>query len=218
MVTMHGKAYTAAINAAVIAGAAALVLTLAGCDPIPVPGPTVTPDAKPTETVGPTSEPEPVVEPLTIPECETLLPIALAQSSFGGSTAFLGENTPTEYFPWYQLPPVLTAISGVTHARSCWWGVPNSDGAFSLLVAEIDPATRASIEAALDAEGFSSTVMGTLTAREAEREGEFSYEAETHLFTGNVWILCDDGSLSVSGTVAGSALDALRSENPTLGL
>jgi hypothetical protein len=218
MVTTHGKAYSAAINAAVIAASAALVLTLAGCDPTPAPISTGTPDAKPVESVTPTPEPAPVVEPLTIPGCEALLPIALAQSSFGESTAFLGENTPTDYYPWYQLPPVNAAIDGVTLARSCWWGIPNSDGAFSLLVAEIDPATRASIEAALDAEGFSSTVMGTLTAREAEREGEFQYEAETHLFTGNVWILSDDGSLSVSGIVAGSALDALRTANPTMGL
>lgn len=218
MVTMHGKAQKVAINAAAIAGAAALVLALAGCDPTPAPGATGTADATPVESVTPSPEPTLVVEPLTIPDCETLLPLALAQSSFGGSTAFLGENPPTNYYPWYQLPPVITAISGVTLARSCWWGIPNSDGAFSLLVAEIDPATQASIEAALDAEGFSSTVMGTVTAREGERDGDFQHEAETHLFTGNVWILCDDGSLSVSGIVTGSALDALRSANPTMGL
>ena len=49
-------------------------------------------------------------------------------------------------------------------------------------------------------------------------DGEIQIEAETHLFTGNVWILADDGSLAVSGVVAGSALDALRTANPTLGL
>lgn len=203
-------------NGAVALAIPALVAVLAGCMPIPLPTTSATPDPAPTESES--APPTPVAEPLSIPGCETLLPIATAQAAFSESTAFLGENVPTEYYPWYQLPPVLTAISGVTVARSCWWGVPSSDGAFSLLVAEIDPATRTSVEAALTAEGFVSVAMGTVTAFEAEREGDFSLEAETHLFTGDVWILCDDGSLSVSGTVAGSALDALRTANPSLGL
>jgi hypothetical protein len=197
---------------------AALVAALVGCTPTPAPGSTGTAEPTPAETVTETPTPDPVVEPLTIPDCVTLLPVALAQSAFGDSTEFLDEIVPTEYYPWYQLPPVLTAISGVTLARGCWFGIPNSDGAFSFLVAEIDPATETSIEAALDAEGFSSTTMGTVTAREASRDGDISLEAETHLFTGNVWILVDDGTLEVSGIVAGSALDALRTANPTLGL
>lgn len=192
----------------------ALVAVLTGCVPIAVPTTPATPDAAPTGS----ESPAPAAEPLSLPTCDALLPIALAKSTFGEPTAFLGENVPTEYYPWYQLPPVLTAIGGVTVARSCWWGIPDSDGSFSLLVAEIDPATRTSVEAALTAEGFTSVVMGTVTAREAGRDGDLGYEAETHLFAGNVWILSDDGSLSVSGTVAGSALDALRAANPSLGL
>jgi len=198
---------------------AALVATVVGCSPVPpAPSASETSGPTPTSTESETPEPDPVAEPLSIPDCETLLPVALAKSAFGDSTEFLDETVPTEYYPWYQLPPVITAISAVTLARSCWFGIPNSDGAFSFLVAEIDPATQASIEAALDAEGFTSVAMGTVTAREAEREGDFSLEAETHLFTGTVWILVDDGTLSVSGIVAGSALDALRTANPTLGL
>jgi hypothetical protein len=197
---------------------ATLVAALVGCSPVPAPTTSTTPETKPTETVTAGPELDPMVEPLTIPDCETLLPIALAKSAFGDATEFLGENPATEYYPWYQVPAVLTAISGVTTARSCWWGVPNSDGAFAMLVAEIDPETQTSIEAALDAEGFSSVTMGTVTAREASRDGEISLEAETHLFTGDVWILVDDGSSEVTGIVSGSALDALRTANPTLGL
>ena len=197
----------------------ALVAVLAGCEPV-VPTPTFseTSDPTPVETVTPTETVDPVVEPLTIPDCETLLPITLAKSSFGEQTEFLGETVPTEYYPWFQLPAVNAAISGVTLARSCWWGIPNSDGAFSLLVAEVSADTRASIEAALATEGFSDVSMGTVTAHENGRDGEVGYEAETHMFTGNVWILADDGDLAVSGIVAGSALDQLRTANPTLGL
>jgi hypothetical protein len=194
----------------------ALLAALTGCGPTPAPEPSDSATPKPVVTVEPTEEP--VVAELTIPDCERLLPIALARSSFADSTEFLGETTATEYYPWYQLPAVNTVIAGLTVARACWWGIPNSDGSFFLLVAEIDPAAQASIEGALDAEGFSTVEMGTLTARENMREGGVGTEAETHLFTGNVWILADDGTLEVSGVVAGSALDAMRAANPTLGL
>ncbi len=203
-------------NATAALTATALVAMLAACGPAPAP--TTPPTAVPTPTESATAAPDPVAEPLSVPTCETLLPIALARSTFGDATELLSERAPTEYYPWYQPPAVTAAISGVTNGRTCWWGVPNSDGAFSLFVAEIDPATRASVETALTAEGFSSVVMGTVTAREAQRDGELNVEAETHLFTGTVWIISDDGSLSVTGTVAGSALDALRTANPTLGL
>ena len=201
--------------------AAALIALLAGCDPVaPTPTASETSDPKPTESVTPTETEtaDPVVESLTIPDCETLLPLALAKSSFADSTVFLGENVPTDYYPWWQVPAVNSAIAGVTVARSCWWGIPNSDGAFSLLVAEIDPATRASVEAALTTEGFYNVYMGTVTGREAGRDGDNGYEAETHLFTGDVWILSDNHGVEGAGIVAGSALEALRAANPTLGL
>ena len=196
-----------------------LVTLLAGCDPVPpTPAPTSTPVVEPVETTSPAPEPAPVVEPLTIPDCETLLPLALAKSSFAESTEFLGENPPAEYYPWWQVPAVNSAIAGVTVARSCWWGIPNSDGAFSLLVAEIDPATQASVEAALTTEGFYPLFLGSVSGRENGRDGDNGYEAETHLFTGNVWIVSDNHSVEGAAAVADSALEAMRAANATLGL
>lgn len=199
--------------------ATVLIAGLAGCDGT-VDGPTTPESADPTpvETVAPTETAEPVVEPLTIPDCETLVPLALAKSSFAESTVFLGEGVPTEYYPWWQVPAVNLAISGVTLARSCWWGIPNSDGGFNLLVAEIDPATRASLDATLETEGFYPLYLGTVSGREAGRDGDNGYEAETHLFTGNVWILSDNHSIVGAAAIADSALDAMRTANPTLGL
>lgn len=198
--------------------AATAVLLLTGCGPTPAPTPTVSPSETPTpiETVTPTADP--VVEPLTIPDCETLVPLALAKSSFAESTVFLGEEVPTEYYPWWQVPAVNSAISGVTLARSCWWGIPNSDGSFNLLVAEIDAATRATLEASLTAEGFYPLFLGSVSGREAGRNSDGGYEAETHLFTGNVWILSDNHSVEGAAAVADSALAAMRAANPTLGL
>ncbi len=195
----------------------ALVAVLAGCDPVE-PTPTAPPVVEPVETSSPTSEPEPVVETLTIPDCETLVPLALAKSSFAESTEFLGEGVPTEYYPWWQVPAVNSAIAGVTVARSCWWGIPNSDGSFNLLVAEIDPATQASLDVALETEGFYPLFLGTVSGRENGRDGDNGYEAETHLFTGNVWILSDNHSMDGTAAISDSALSAMRAANPTLGL
>ena len=199
--------------------AAALIPVLAGCDvTVEIPSTTESAEPTPIETVTPTETADPVVETLTIPDCETLVPLALAKSTFADSTEFLGELVPTEYYPWWQVPAVNAAISGVTVARSCWWGIPNSDGAFSLLVAEIDPATRASLEAALDGEGFSPLFLGTVGGREAGRDGDNGYEAETHLFAGDLWILSDNHSMEGTAAISDSALEALRAANPTLGL
>lgn len=199
--------------------AAALVAVLAGCGPTaPEPTAPATADPAPTETVTPTETADPAAESLTIPDCETLVPLALAKSSFAESTVFLGEEEPTEYYTWWQVPAVNSAIAGVTVARSCWWGIPNSDGSFNLLVAEIDPATRTSLEDALTAEGFYPLFLGSVSGREAGRDGDNGYEAETHLFTGNVWILSDNHSMDGTAAVSDSALEAMRAANPTLGL
>lgn len=198
--------------------ALALVATLAACTPTPAPAPAGSPEPTVDTTPSETATVEPVAEPLSIPGCETLVPIATARAAFADSTEFLGETVATEYYPWYQLPAVTTAIGGLTVARACWWGVPSSDGAFSLLVAEIAPETRAAVEAALAAEAFSSAAMGTVTGYDAEREGMESIEAETQLFTGSLWIVSDNTGLESAGIIAASALEAVRAGNPTRGL
>ena len=198
--------------------ATALVAALGGCYLTHLrpttPDPTDTPTSVETATETPT--PDPVVEPLTIPGCTTLLTEAKAQSIFDPSTVYLEEVVPTAYRPWIETPSVLAAISGVTVASACWFGIPESDGSFYFMVAEVDAATRTQIEAGLDAAGFSSVAMGTVTAREAEIPD--AYQAETNLFTGNVWIIADAPTLEISGSVAGAVLDSMRTANPTLGL
>jgi hypothetical protein len=60
--------------------------------------------------------------------------------------------------------------------------------------------------------------MGTVTTYEFERDTDYGYFADTLLFTGDVLIVGGGTTLSLTGAVVGSALDALRTENPTLGL
>lgn len=194
--------------------ALALTVVMVGCAPSPAPTPTEPPAASET----PSATPEPPAVSLTIPDCETLVPLPLAQSLFGASTEFFGDSTGAEFGGSFEVAETIDAAASASQLRRCSWGVPNSDGFFSLLVAELTPADGAELEAALTAAGFSSVTMGTVTGFDAEREGLVSLQAATHLFTGDVWILSDGTSVSLTGSIAGSALDALRTANPSLPL
>jgi hypothetical protein len=212
MKRVHGTVTTAFLISA------ALVSALAGCSISVTPlstDPTTPAETEPSAVAeSPSPEPEPAS--LTIGRCDDLFTLEQAKSLVGPTAVLLEENPASDYRIWFDVPALRTEISGLADGVSCWWGIPNSDYSVVLLVAKIDPATRASIEATLDTEGFSSVVMGTVTARELAPDEE--YRAETHLFTGDLWIISDGPVTDMTGTVAGSALDAVRTANPTLGL
>ena len=202
--------------------AAALVAALSGCSlsvtlPTDEPSaPTSTSTPEPDSVESPTATAEPAA--LSIPGCDSLLTLDLAKSLQGPTTVFLGESPANEYTPWFEVPAVRTAITGLTEGQSCWWGIPNSDGSFYVLVTEIDPSTRASVESALTAEGYSTAVVGARTVRAKEGDDDFTYRGEVHQFSGDLWILSDGANLDISGVAADSAFDAIDAANPTLGL
>ena len=196
--------------------AALAVLALTACGPTTTPSPSASASASPTAAASPTPTPTPVA--LVIPDCEDLLSLEQARALFSDNTEFFGQFPGVEFGGHFEIPEIGTAISGASQSTTCRWGVPNSDGAFSLLVAEITPADRASLTAALTAEGFASSTAGPATSFELERDGMVSTESAVHVFTGDVWILSDGTGLALSTPVAASALDALRAANPTLGL
>jgi hypothetical protein len=196
-----------------LVGIAVVTLALlAGCAAPPA---SPEPSGTPPESATPSATPEPA--PLSIPGCDALLPLALAQDLFSENTEAFGELAIVQ-FGVSDVPEAADALAGAAQSRFCGWGIPNSDGAFTLLVAEITAADRATVEAALTGAGFSAVTMGTVTGYDAEREGEVSTLADTVLFTGDVMIVCNGTSLELTGAVTGSALDGLRTANPTLGL
>lgn len=203
----------------ILIGAVAIVVLLAGCTPAAEPS---TPEASPavTESPTPTSEPtvEPVVESLTIPECETLVPLAYAQEQFGGSTAFFGEVTAADYVLRMTVPGAPEALTSAEVFRACSWGVPNSDGFFSLVVASITPDTSGSLQSALAEAGFSAVISGELAWWELEAEGALSTMGATYILSEDVLIVCDGTGTEFTGAIAGKALDAVRTANPALGL
>jgi hypothetical protein len=203
------------MRAIVPAGMLTLAL-LAGCAS-PAPSPSAGPSDSPSASATPSATPDVTAEPLSIPGCDTLLPLALAQSLFSENTEAFGELAVVQ-FGVSDVPAAADAVAGASQSKFCGWGIPSSDGAFTLLVAEVTPADRASVEAELVAAGFSAVAMGTVTGYDATREGEVSTLADTVLFTGDVMIVCNGTSLELTGAVTGSALDALRTANPTLSL
>jgi hypothetical protein len=131
------------------------------------------------------------------------------------TTALLDAEPANLYTPWYYDATVVSALSGLTEARSCWWGVPNSGYSFTVVVGKIDSATRTSVEAAVAAEGFATVEMGALTAYSIEdEEGGIS---EVHQFVGDVWILANGPDLDITGVAGDYAYNAMLAANPSLG-
>jgi hypothetical protein len=142
----------------------------------------------------------------------------MARDLFSENTEFLGEIAPADLVSRLTVPSLPSVLAAVSPARGCFWGVPQSDGLFQLVVAGIASGQRATLEGELAGNGYSTTTMGTVTGYDLEGMNEVGSTGTTHLFTGEVWIVCDGTSVGLSGAVAGAALDALRTANPTLGL
>lgn len=206
------------MKARLVFASAVVVLALAGCTqsaPEASPSGTVEPSGSPVPSE--TASPTPTAEPLALVECEVMLPIEQARALFADATEFLGEPAP-EFRGLFPLAEIDATLEAPTQVRGCSWGVPNSDGVFTIHAVEVTPEQRTSLEAALAAAGFSMETTGTVTTYEMTGENEVSTIAATHLFTGDLWIMCNSTDLSTTGPAAESALEALRTANPTLGL
>lgn len=199
--------------------ATVLMIALAGCapatiEPSPTPPPSASADA--SSTPAPTPTPDAGPEPFTISGCEAMLPLPLAQELFSANTEFFGESPAVGFSGSFAVPAIQSALSTAPQARLCSWGVPSSDGAFALVVAELPAPDQAPVIAALTTAGFAPSSSGTETTLRLEQDGLVSSEAQTHIFTGAVWILVDGTSAELTDAVAASALTVLRAANPAL--
>ncbi|GGE98065.1 hypothetical protein D9V28_12680 [Mycetocola zhadangensis] len=148
--------------------------------------------------------------------CETLLPIEQARSFFAQDTEFLGERAPAAPNGLFPLAEIDATLATASQATQCSWGVPNSDGVFTLHVAEVTADQRTTLETALSDAGFSNVTFERVISFEMASENEVGTTAATHLFTANLWIMSNANTLSTTAPVANAALEALRAANPTL--
>lgn len=198
----------------VAAAASALVLSgvLAGCGPAE-PEAAATSNA-PSAVPSPSSTPISTPDPLILPGCDTLLPLNDAKSLFSPSTVVLGADD-TIPIRGDELPEIETAAGNASIAKNCIWGVPNSDGGFTVVVTDISETDATNLQDALLATGFTGASAGTVTTLEKEFETAVGWSAQTHYFVGDLWVYVSGTSTELTVDVADAVLDQVRVANPT---
>lgn len=191
------------------------LFVLAGC----VPSESTTssspaPTATATLSVTPSSTPVPTPDPLILPGCDTLLPLSDAKSLFSPSTVVLGADD-TIPIRGDELPEIETAAGNASIAKNCIWGVPNSDGGFTVIVTDISEADATNLQDALLDFGFVGATAGTVTTLEKEFETAVGMTAQTHYFVGDLWIYVSGTSTELTVNVADAVLDEVQLANPT---
>jgi len=204
----------------VAVSAVILALSLAGCvptsEPVSSPSPSASESDRPTASAAPSATP--TAAPVTLVDCEAMLSIDQARALFSADTEFFGEFPVSEFGGRFEISAIREVLLAAPQAKLCVWGVPNSDGSFALVVADISAADRATLTSALNSNGFPSEITGGVTTLELEAESVVSTVAATHALTDDIWVLCDGTSLALTAAVVDSARVALRAANPTLGI
>ncbi|MEV8252759.1 hypothetical protein AB0O95_02210 [Rhodoglobus sp. NPDC076762] len=198
-----------------VAVAASVMLlsgVVAGC--VPAEPESVATASAPPATASPSSSPLPTPEPLIIPGCDTLLPLNDAKSLFSPSTVVLGADDAVP-ISGDELPEIETAAGNASIAKNCIWGVPNSDGGFTVIVTDITEADASNLQDALLATGFTGATSGTVTTVEKEFETAVGWMAQTHYFVGDLWVYVSGTSTELTVNVADAVLDEIRMANPT---
>ncbi|MEL0625654.1 hypothetical protein V6245_01715 [Salinibacterium amurskyense] len=198
------------------AAASALValLLLSGCVSSDSADDAATPTATASQSQTPTSSPLPTPEPLILPGCDTLLPLNDAKDLFSPSTVVLGAED-TIPVRGDELPEIDAAAGNATIAKNCIWGVPNSDGGFTVVVTDITEADATNLQDALLATGFTGATSGAITTLEKEFETAVGWAAQTHYLVADLWVYVTGTSTQLTVDVADAVLEQVRLANPT---
>ena len=201
------------LQAATIVAALAL---LSGCAGTSSPAPTTSsPPPTPTEAT-PTPTPTATDVALMLPDCVDVVPLSVAQDALGPDTVALTPGaSAADLMPD---PAAADAARDAVSTRVCTWGIPQSDGGFNVILAELAPAARDALVASIRAAGtFTESAVGGELSFSAEIANELGTTSVVSVFVGTGWVTVS-GSLEDAGAlaVAGAALDGLRAANPGL--
>ncbi|MBH0022877.1 hypothetical protein [Salinibacterium sp. SWN248] len=200
------------------AGAFLVALSLAGCTPASPDGGAPLPSQPPTTAEpGPTVSSEPEADPLSLPECDTLYPIADARALWGAATElyFEGDGSDAAHFTAEPIAAIDTAGANATVGRTCFWGLPNSGAIFGLTVADIAPTDADLLSAALMGAGYFSFESRGATSLMLEADGPIEASGRTHYLIDDLWVYAAGTSFSITVPVANSALEQVRAANLT---
>ncbi|GAA1701902.1 hypothetical protein GCM10009808_19840 [Microbacterium sediminicola] len=180
-------------------GAAAALLLLAGCTtPTPEPTATTEPTTSPSATVAPTVEP--TSDAIVLPACEDMLDLAVVQTNFGANAQFLDVVADGDLTSLLPGPAAQTALDAAVSREGCLWGIPNSDGAFFVIVADIPLSARDTLVSALGSSDFSETVIGSAPAFVWERDDEMGTLTTVYVFADPIWVTVTGAGTTASQT------------------
>lgn len=213
--------------ASVVVAAALLV----GCTPTAAPGPSASPTAKGSAAApavsatadgaaSPSPSPSPSLTPsvtlrgpLTLPSCPDLLPMSVVQTRFGPNAVALDVwSTASEVMAG---PAAADAVSAAVSSEICAWGIPNSDGGFHVVAAELTPTAATSLIASLRTAGtFTEQATGARISFTRDLENEIGSYAVTYIFDRTAWVTAV-GALTPAGIrpIGDAAMDAVVAAN-----
>lgn len=196
-------------------GAVSPTGSVPSASPMPTasPSPTSTTPATPTPT--PTASTDPgTPSRVVLPACANLLPLSTVHALFGDAAEPLDAGgSAADRMPG---PRAAEAARSARQTVVCSWGIPFSDGGFSVVAAELSTASRDSLLASLrGASSYRATRIDGATAFTHSEESEFGTIGVVYVFEGRVWITVT-GTLTIDTgrEFAASALDAVRAANP----
>lgn len=206
-----------------VASAVVAAALLVGCTPSAAPGTSSSPTVKestaapaPSATAdGPASPTASVAlrGPLTLPSCPDLLPMSVVQTQFGPNAVALDVwSTASEVMAG---PAAADAVSAAVSSEICAWGIPNSDGGFHVVAAELTPAAATSLISSLRTAGtFTEQATGPRVSFTRDLENEIGSYAVTYIFDKTAWVTAV-GALTPAGIrpIGDAAMDAVVAAN-----
>lgn len=110
-------------------------------------------------------------------------------------------------------PAALAAISEAEQHQYCAWGIPNTDGFITILIAVLSNDARDAFLVELRSSDFTETEQhGAAVFTWYPQGGIIGPGVSWYAFDGNLWVAAQTQSLE--GIVAVDILDAVRQANP----
>lgn len=205
---------------------AALTAALVGCTPSGQADPTPSDSASASTLPSPSAaSDDPPVTDAPVDEidleslaCTDLLDLAVVQAQFAADAEFIAQLGPGEFTGIMAGPVAETALTEAPQTIGCVWGVPQSDGAFTVVVAALSQSSRDALTTALGSSVFTGSLIGTAPAYTWEREDALGLLTTVYAFASPLWVTVTGAGTTGSQTeITADVLDHLRAIYPSLG-
>lgn len=155
---------------------------------------------------------------LALPACADLIDLTTAREDFAEGSEFTGELLADEIPQGMPGPLARSTAASASPAHGCVYGIPYSDGAFTVSVLGLSSGSMASLRAGLES-SFTPVAVGADTAYGHTYDGNGLYSSYGALYVvrGPAWIaVLGPGEPSTYRRIAQSALERLVAANPGL--